>query len=166
VLLRQVSEALDRAGLPPARVQAEVVDLTAVLRDPPPPQESAEDWQEAVDTLPAGHVLDLHAGLPTVPLAMGMGMDPGAADPGNWLATLDAGAYCRLFLQGRWMTAQLRWVSPTRNLFLFNSRHGGRAHSLTRRMLQKLRNAGLATSIEDGFLLAQAMDTLAQSTLG
>ena len=32
-------------------------------------------------------------------------------------------------------------------------------------MLQKLRNAGLATSIEDGFLLAQAMDTLASSTL-
>jgi hypothetical protein len=33
-------------------------------------------------------------------------------------------------------------------------------------MLTKLRNAGLATDIEEGFLLAQAMDTLADSDLG
>ena len=164
VLLRQVGEGLERAGLPPTRVQAEVVDLKAVLRDPPPPQDNHEEWVEAIEPVPAGQVLDLHAGLPTVPLAMGA--EAQATDPGDWVASLDAGAYCRLFLQGRWVTAQLRWVSPSRNLFLFNSRHGGRAHSLTRRMLQKLRNAGLATNIQDGFLLAQAMDTLSASTLG
>ncbi len=167
VLLRQASDGLTLAGLPPTRVQAELADLKAVLRDPPPVQDSADDptsaWPEAADSPPADPTLDLHAGLPTVPLAMGD--DAQGADPGDWLSTLDAGAYCRLFLQGQWLTAQLRWVSPSRNLFLFNSRHGGRAHSLTRRMLQKLRNAGLATSIEDGFLLAQAMDTLASSTL-
>ncbi len=175
VLLRQVQEGLTLAGLPPTRVQAELVDLTALLRDPPPLQDSAVDsesevendrdspWSAAPHKLNAEQALDLHAGLPTVPLAMGAEMQ--AVDPGDWLSTLDAGAYCRLFLQGQWLTAQLRWVSPSRNLFLFNSRHGGRAHSLTRRMLQKLRNAGLATSIEDGFLLAQAMDTLAASTL-
>jgi hypothetical protein len=163
VLLRQVNEGLDYAGLPATRVQAEVVDLKAVLRDPPAPQEQHDEWTEVIEPVPAGQVLDLHAGLPTVPLAMGA--DAHATDPGDWVASLDAGAYCRLFLQGRWLTAQLRWVSPSRNLFLFNSRHGGRAHSLTRRMLQKLRNAGLATNIQDGFLLAQAMDTLSASTL-
>jgi hypothetical protein len=33
-------------------------------------------------------------------------------------------------------------------------------------MLTKLRNAGLAASIEDGYLLAQAMDTLTEVELG
>lgn len=163
VLLRQLGEGLHLAGLPEARVQAELSDMKTLLRDPPEIQQTAQAWEEPVDTLPAGHVLDLHAGLPTVPLAMGD--DAPAADASDWLSSLDTGAYCRLFLQGQWLTAQLRWVSPTRNLFLFNSRHGGRSHSLTRRMLQKLRNAGLATSIEDGFLLAQAMDSLVSSTL-
>ena len=61
------------------------------------------------------------------------------------------------------MTAQLSWVSDSHNLFLFSSRHGGRTHSLTRRMLGKLRNAGLAASIEQGTLLAQAMQQLAET---
>lgn len=157
VLLRQVNDGLALAGLPASRVQAEVLDLKGVLRDPPPPQAVQEAWAEEEEVLPSGQVLDLHAGLPTVPLEMGA---EAVADTGTWAASLEAGAYCRLFLQGHWVTAQLRWVSPSRNLFLFNSRHGGRAHSLTRRMLQKLRSAGLATNIQDGFLLAQAMDTL------
>ena len=61
------------------------------------------------------------------------------------------------------MNAQLSWVSDSHNLFLFTSRHGGRTHSLTRRMLGKLRNAGLATTIEDGALLAQAMQQLVET---
>lgn len=163
VLLRQIAEGLHLAGVPADRVQAELTDIKALLRDPPEIPDSFEAWQETVDTLPAGHVLDLHAGLPTVPLAMGD--DPPAAATSDWLTDLNPGAYCRLFLQGQWMTAQLSWVSPTRRLFVFNSRHGGRSHSLTQRMLQKLRNAGLATRIEDGFLLAQAMDSLMSTDL-
>jgi len=160
VLLRQAREGLIEAGLPATRVDAEINDLQALLRDPPPAQ--AEDWTEAVEPLPAAWVLDLNAALPTVP--MGMVADaPATAAAGTspvWTATLEPGIHCRLFLLGRWMTVQLAWVSDTRNLFLFNSRHGGRVHSLTRRMLMKLREAGLATSIEDGLLLAQAMDSL------
>lgn len=163
VLLRQVSDALTRAGEGPSRVSAEMADLQAVLRDPPPLQE--ETWEEAIDTLPAPVVLDLQAGLPTVPIHMGGDSTLDAAQQGDWLDTLAPGTYCRLFLMGRWLTAQLGWVSEARTLFLFSSRHGGRTHSLTRRMLAKLRNAGLATSIEDGFLLAQAMDALADSEL-
>lgn len=162
VLLRQVQDGLKQASLSAARVEAEVVDMTALLRQPPPHDDLHDAWQEAMDTLPTGQVLDLHAGLPTVPLGMG---DAPAPDPEDWARSLQAGGYCRLFLQGQWLTAQLRWVSPSQNLFLFNSRHGGRSHSLTRRMLLKLRSAGLATSIEDGFLLAQAMDTLASTTM-
>lgn len=161
VLLRQASEGLTALGLPAARVEAEIQDLRAILRDPPPAQE--ESWQEPVEPLPEPWVLDLNASLPTVPLELPSqaGQTEAADTPAPaWTSTLEAGMHCRLFLLGRWMTVQLAWVSDTRNLFLFNSRHGGRVHSLTRRMLHKLREAGLAASIEDGLLLAQAMDSL------
>jgi len=108
-------------------------------------------------------VLNLNASLPTVPLDLPpeAGQSQAADNPAPvWTSTLEAGMHCRLFLLGRWMTVQLAWVSDTRNLFLFKSRHGGRVHSLTRRMLHKLREAGLAASIEEGLLLAQAMDSL------
>ncbi len=163
VLMRQVSEGLAHAGLPPARQQAELAEVLALLENPPPVQE--ERWEDAVDSGPAPLVLELQAGLPTVPVAMGAGIDTTLEVAGHkpWLDELAPGAYCRLFLQSRWMTAQLSWVSETHNLYLFSSRHGGRTHSLTRRMLGKLRAAGLATSIDDGALLAQAMDTLADT---
>lgn len=161
VLLRQASEGLAHAGLPAARQQAELDDLQALLNQPPAPQ--AESWEEPVDTLPVPHLLDLHAGLPTVPLDMGHEGAPPVPPPEDWALGLQAGAYCRIFLQGRWMTVHLRWVSPTRNLFLFASRHGGRTHSMTRRMLLKLRTAGLATTIEDNVLLAQALESMVHS---
>jgi hypothetical protein len=163
VLLRQVSEGLAHAGLPPSRNDAEMADLQALLENPPPVQE--ERWEDPVDSGPAPLVLELQAGLPTVPIAMGPGIDTTLEVAGHkpWLDELAPGAYCRLFLLGRWMTAQLTWVSDSHNLYLFSSRHGGRTHSLTRRMLGKLRAAGLATSVEDGALLAQAMDQLADT---
>ena len=165
VLLRQTRAGLAASGLPPSRAEAELADLVALLRNPPAVQ--AEEWAEPVSPLPLPYTLDLHAALPTVPIEMGAdpaGEPPRAGSTG-WCATLTPGAHCRLFMLGRWMTVQLVWVSETGSLFLFNSRHGGRVHSLTRRMLQKLRAAGLATHIEDGLLLAQAMDTLVDSQL-
>lgn len=174
VLLRQVGLALASAGLPETRVEAEVADLKALLRNPPPPHD--EPWSEPVadDSLPlpphpaddvtTAAMIDLQAGLPTVPIGMGADSTLEAAThQRDWLDALEPGACCRLFLLGRWMNAQLSWVSESHNLFLFTSRHGGRTHSLTRRMLGKLRNAGLATSIEDGALLAQAMQQLAET---
>jgi hypothetical protein len=167
VLLRQVREGLAEAGLASDRVEAELADLHRLLLDPPPLPEPR--WDDAVDTLPMDDAQALQAGLPTVPvLPMGTDFDTmlETAVHQSWLDVLQPGTYCRLFLLGRWMTAQLSWVSASRNLYVFTSRHGERTHSLTRRMLTKLRNAGLATSIESGFLLAQALDGLAQSDFG
>lgn len=162
VLLRQVHEGLRSADFGDERIEAIGADLAALLRHPPAPRE--EPFEEPAETIPVGHVVDLHGGLPTVPLAM----DAVAAhaDASAWLETLAPGSTCRLFLLGRWMTAQASWVGASRNLFLFSSRHGGRTHSLTRRMLLRLREAGLATVIESGLLVAQAMDTLTHSDLG
>jgi hypothetical protein len=171
VLLRQVADGLAAAGMPPERRQAELAELAALLDDPPPhPADSHEPWAEdRVETLPVPFTLDLHAGLPTVPLALpeGTAVEHAAprATPEDWLDGLQAGACCRLFLQGRWMTVRLHWVGPGHRLFLFHSRQGGRSHSLTRRMLLKLREAGLATSIEDSLLRAQAMDSLVRATV-
>lgn len=164
VLLRQIADGLTSAELAPRHVEREVADLIAVLRDPPPPEQAGPEWEEAGETMPASMAMELHAGLPTVPLDLGS-VDT-AAGPAAWVDALPAGARCRLFLDGAWSTARLRWVSPSRNLYVFTSRHGRCSHSLTRRMLQKLRHAGLATRIESGHLLAQAIDTLTADTLG
>ena len=80
--------------------------------------------------------------------------------PEQWASTLQPGTVHRLFLQGVWMTVRLNWVGPGQRLFLFQSRHGGRTHTLTLRMLCKLREAGLALPVEDNLLRAQAMESL------
>lgn len=164
VLLRQIADGLKQAELEPRHIETEVADLIAVLRDPPPPEDAGGAWEEPAETMPASMAMELHAGLPTVPLDIGT-VDT-AAGPAAWVDALQVGCRCRLFLEGTWMTARLRWASPSRNLYVFSSRHGRRSHSLTRRMLQKLRHAGLATRIENGVLLAQAIDTLTADTLG
>ena len=175
VLLRQVHDGLEAAGLPPSRLTAELHDLQTLLRNPPPlqgdapaqaQQAGAEFVAEPVaehspDSMTAPLTMDVHGALPTVPMALaGPGGEPGAAAAPEWATTLALGDLCRVFLLGRWMTVKVAWMSEARNLFLFSSRHAGRTHSMTRRMLQKLREAGLATRIEDGALLAQAMDSL------
>ncbi len=175
VLLRQVGDALAASGLRAGHIEAEMSDLKSLLRDPPPLHEESgeggdEDTAHTKPTAVIAHEhahaqLGLQGGLPTVSIGMGPAVDTTleVATQQDWLDALTPGTYCRLFLLGRWMTAQLTWASSSHNLFLFSSRHGGRTHSLTRRMLGKLRNAGLATSIDDGCLLAQAMQTVADS---
>ena len=165
VLMRQVQGGLALLAWPAKRLGAELAQLGALLDKPPPVQE--EDWTEPSTDLPTAWTLDLNASLPTV--ALDMNQLPAAGEPTAsvaWIQSLEVGAHCRLFFLGRWMTVQVSWLSETRNLFLFSSRHGGRVHSLTRRMLQKLREAGLAASIEDGLLLAQAMDSLVDTNFG
>lgn len=159
VLLRQVRQGLGLLGWLAEQLEAELAQLGQLLDKPPPAEE--EDWTEPSSSLPTPWTLDLNASLPTVPLDVNQ-LPVAGALPASlaWIQTLEPGTHCRLFLLGRWMTAQLSWVSDTRNLFLFNSRHGGRVHSLTKRMLHKLREAGLAATIEDGLLVAQAMDSL------
>ncbi len=170
VLLRQVGDGLARAALPAPRIDAELVELAEILRNPPShPEDPQEIWQEEpLAPLPLPVTLDLHAGLPTVPLALpgeAAGTAAERATPADWVAGLQAGVLCRLFLQGTWMTARLHWVGPGQRLFLFQSKHGGRSHSLTQRMLHKLREAGLATSIDDSLMRAVAMDSLVRHTV-
>ena len=192
---------LAEAGLPAARVEAELAELEQVLRQPwgadgavaatvtdaapavpasaapaaPAVSQAAPSAGEApaapharpaaaVPRFDATAPLGLHEALPTVPIEMfpADGQPAAGASPvAAWLDGLQPGQVCRLYLLDRWMNAQLVWCSESRSMFVFNSRHGGRTHSLTRRSLDKLRAAGLATTIERGQFVAQALRELA-----
>jgi hypothetical protein len=148
LLMTSVRLALESAALDSARIDAEMGDLAAVLRDPEPSREPLPDANLPRDTAP----LDLA----TVPIDMYE--QDAAVDREAWLDGLKAGSRCRLYLNDRWHTASVAWVSPNRSLFVFGSRRGAGVHSLTRRALEKLRNAGLAASVLPGELLAEALD--------
>lgn len=175
---------LAEAGLPTARVDAELAELEQVLRQPwgvdgGPPDGATASADAAPGDAPAAPrphpealvtrfdataPLGLHEALPTVPIEMFPADDGPAGDAGPaaaWLDGLQPGQVCRLYLLDRWMNAQLVWCNEARSMFVFNSRHGGRTHSLTRRSLDKLRAAGLATTIERGQFVAQALRELA-----
>lgn len=169
---------LQTAGFSPARIGAELADLEMLLRQPPvraaagPAKAAPAEVDFALPTAPAPLPapaappgLGLHESLPTVPME---GPDPTLGDAeatvregAAWVDRLQRGALCRMFLMERWMNTQLLWRSHNGAMFVFKSRHGGRTHSLSRRALEKLRGAGLATTIEQGHWVAQALVELA-----
>lgn len=163
-LLLRASRGMRKAGLPHTRIQSELRDLRQLLTSPGPP--AASDPLEQVPAIPVPQVMELQDGLPTVPIDMDDSENgPGARDRHLWLDSLEVGNYCLLYIGAHWATAQLTWCDDSRTRFVFASRHAGRLHSLSRRALEKLRAAGLATTLQRGQLLAQAMDTLADEFL-
>ncbi len=63
-----------------------------------------------------------------------------------------------------WVRAQLTWASPHRTLFMFVS-HGGKAHSMSQRTMDKLRSQGQIRVVSDGRLVEKALDAVAQAAL-
>jgi hypothetical protein len=59
-------------------------------------------------------------------------------DPQAFIDALHEGDWVLWNLQGQWTSAQLTWRSPQGLLFMFTSRVGGQAHSLTRRAFERL----------------------------
>lgn len=97
-------------------------------------------------------------GLPTVPMAL-PGDGSGASAQGDpWLSQLRPGTWCKLFLRGRWTTAQLLWRSDKDQFCLFTSPPPGPPQALTRRALARLRAEGLATALEERSLVQRAVD--------
>lgn len=58
-------------------------------------------------------------------------------DPAAIVERLRAGHWVTLYTGRRWVRAQLAWVGHNDSLFMFTSQ-GGRAHSMTRRILERL----------------------------
>nr|WP_316643302.1 DUF1631 family protein [uncultured Roseateles sp.] len=101
--------------------------------------------------------------LPTVPVPLA------TQDEAQLRATLEAwqrelkvGSWCHMFVQSQWTTAQLTWISDSRNYFVFSGEHGAPPQSLTRGALLQLRAAGLVTELEDRNLVQRAVDTMMQ----
>jgi hypothetical protein len=78
--------------------------------------------------------------------------------------TIPIGSWAELMLDGTWVRAQLTWASPMRTLFMFVSR-GGKAHSMSKRTMDKLCSQGLIRMVSDGRLVDKALDAVAQTAL-
>jgi hypothetical protein len=74
------------------------------------------------------------------------------------------GSWVELMLEGVWVRAQLTWASPMRTLFMFVSR-GGKAHSMSKRTMDKLASQGLIRLISDGQMVDKALDAVVQTAL-
>jgi hypothetical protein len=79
-------------------------------------------------------------------------------------AEMATGMWVELMFEGQWVRAQLTWVSPHRTLFMFNST-GGKAHSMSRRTLDRLRTQALMRVVSDRHLVDNALDAVAQVAL-
>jgi Protein of unknown function (DUF1631) len=78
--------------------------------------------------------------------------------------TIPIGSWVELMLDGAWVRAQLTWASPMRTLFMFVSR-GGKAHSMSKRTMDKLCSQGLIRLVSDGRMVDKALDAVAQTAL-
>ena len=139
----------------------------------PTPEELVRQMQDEMaleheldpEPAPPRQELDTNVGsLPTVPMSFGdeAPSDQTSAAVSEWVDSLHKGSWCKLLLQGQWVSAHLLWFSANRQFFMFSSDHAGRMHSLTRRALERLRSEGLATSLEDRNLMQRAVDSLLQ----
>ena len=141
---------------------------TATSADEPTQAAAMEPAVTEPSSLPAGRTPDVgsdfvqHGALPTVPIDMLPHIVPTRAsiDRQSWLSGLQPGDVCRIFVQGAWGTRRLLWRSDNRQDFIFSDARGEGQLQINRRALERLRSAGLATTIERGSLLGHAMSTL------
>ncbi|HEY9065083.1 MAG TPA: DUF1631 family protein [Burkholderiaceae bacterium] len=151
-LLELAAQGMTAAAIPPHQLQSSLAELRSVLQVPEPDPPHADAAQGTGDD-------DLPTTVPMDMIATGVDT-PAKQDREAWLNGLVPGDVCRLFIQGRWMNAQLTWRSSNAQFYVYASRHGGRLHSLTRRQLARLRAEGLAATIERGQQMRDAVDTL------
>ncbi|TAG35865.1 MAG: DUF1631 family protein [Polaromonas sp.] len=124
-----------------------------------------EDWKPDDST-------DFQATVPGQPLLVpdaqsgreGVASDEAAASSPDSGVELLLGAWVELLSEGRWLRAQLTWISPHNTLFMFTS-GGRRSHSMTSRMLQQLLAADRLRVISDQGLLEGALDSVARMAM-
>lgn len=155
------------AAVPPQDAEVSVAELAlpaSVEPEAPPP--SAPVPAPANDT-PAGSedVLSSrwahHSELETVPQVW---QDDPPDSPGRlaclaWINGLAAGQMCRIFIQGRWTSARLDWVSDRQRFYSF-TRPRDTPFTASRRVLERMRTEGLITTIDPGQWLSAAANSL------
>ncbi|MBK9573048.1 MAG: DUF1631 family protein [Rhodoferax sp.] len=127
-----------------------------------PAPEAAEFWVGDHEADESGY-LDGDADLGVERAAQEASLESGPPRP--WTAgDLVIGSWVELMVGGVWLRAQLTWASPHKTLFMFVS-HGGLAHSMSRRTMDRLRMRGSIRVVSDGRLIDNALDGVAQSAL-
>jgi hypothetical protein len=88
--------------------------------------------------------------------------DHAAAQP--TFDTLPLGTWVDMMLEGRQMRANLRWMSPYENLYMFVERDGTQ-HSMTRASADRMRSAGHLRVVAQGGMVDAALDRVADTAL-
>jgi hypothetical protein len=149
----------------PSRVAAPLTELADTSADfsasksPALPDGKDAVWMGNSEALEAGFVQEA-AVTPLLAPSPDVAAPTGAAVAG----VIAIGSWVELQLDDQWMRAQLTWASPHRTLFMFVS-HGGKAHSMSQRTMDKLRAQGMIRIISDGRLVDKALDAVAQTAL-
>ena len=90
---------------------------------------------------------------------------PAAVAPADAVRTdLRIGTWVEIRAGDEWIRAELTWSSPHATLFMFTSL-GGRAHSMSRRTLERLRASGHLRVVADRPVVDEALDQVAQAAL-
>ncbi|MDZ7814126.1 MAG: DUF1631 family protein [Ideonella sp.] len=133
-----------------------------------PPASDADDLASTVDKATTPSSEDMlssrwahHSELETVLQVL---QDDPPDSPGRmacaaWINGLAAGQMCRIFMQGRWTSVRLDWVSDRQRFYSF-SRPRDTPFTASRRVLERMRSEGLITTIDPGQWLRAAVNSL------
>ncbi len=150
-LLHPQTNAAAAAAMPEALVRNEekltsgLIEASDVPAEPQTPAVEAADSQQGPASVPPG--------------------EPALLSPSEvagLIASLDIGTWVQLQIQGRNARAQLTWRSPQGLFYMFSSKVGGRAHSMTRRALERMAAQGLILPLEAQGLMDRAMQGVAE----
>ncbi|MFN9450361.1 MAG: DUF1631 family protein [Rubrivivax sp.] len=155
----------------PATAREQSAPITRPAAPQDDPWSRADDDEGGYGALPSLGIDTNIGALPTVPMALGeadsFAHGPADADdggrhvsPADWAADLQVGAWCKLSLQGQWVTAQLLWISNHREFLVFKRSHALQLQSISRKALERLRAEGLATQLDERKLVQRAVDSL------
>ncbi|WP_431050257.1 DUF1631 family protein [Roseateles sp. L2-2] len=185
-LVRALDRGMDAIALPPMQRQTFLDELMRqhgrVLRGLPAVEEAApaaaplrrraqtpeELLQQLLDEresqLPSrwAHERVDRGQLPTVPVALYSDEHSPHAHAAlqDWIAGVHIGGWYHFFHRSEWITAQVAWISDSRQMFLFIGQVADERHSVTRGALEQLVANGLITQLEDEPLLQRAIGTL------
>jgi hypothetical protein len=118
-------------------------DKVSAQQGPPSTMSGPLDFHQ-LDTVPAEF-------MDTVPPAPAPG-----EGTGDWLGSVQAGAWMRMFFKGRWMQAQLLWLGSRREFFLFGDGASDETWAVRSSALTLLHEHGLVKTLKQRSIVGSA----------
>jgi len=159
--LMQTHASLARGQVP--RPAAPAAELPSP-REPSPEERLQQLLSERESQMPQrwGRGDVDRASLPTVAMPLLAASEAQQAAIQQWVDGVQLGGWFHMFIQSDWLTAQLAWVSDSRQFFLFIGQDADERHSLTRGAIEQLFANGLIAALEEQGLVQKALSTLMQ----